>query len=65
MPAMRRRPYQVLVDEDGARTADFPGGSTRPTVLVLDGLRVTDLKHPTSADELIAALEPVPAEETP
>ena len=62
MPAMRRRPYQVLVDEDGAKTADFPGGSTRPTVLVLDGLRVTALKQPTSADELIAALEPALAE---
>jgi len=58
MPAMRRRPYRLLVDEDGAKTADFPGGATWPTVLVLDKLRVTSVSYPTSAEELIAALEP-------
>ncbi len=63
LPAMRRRPYQVLVDETGAKTADFPGGSVRPTVLLLDALRVTGLKQPSSADELIAALEPAPPED--
>lgn len=61
MPAMRRRPYRLLVDEDGVKTADFPGGATTPTVLVLDKLRVTAVRFPTSADELIAAIQP-PAE---
>lgn len=61
MPAMRRRPYQVLVDEDGANTADFPGGVTHPTVLVLDGLRVVEVKQPENADALIAVLEPAAA----
>jgi hypothetical protein len=61
MPAMRRRPYRMLVDTDGVKTADFPGGATYPTVLVLDKLRVTSLSYPTNAEELIAALQP-PAE---
>ena len=58
MPAMRRRPYKLLVDDEGTKTADFPGGATYPTVLVLDKLHVTGLTYPTTAEELIAALEP-------
>ncbi len=58
MPAMRRRPYRMLVDTDGVKTADFPGGATYPTVLVLDKLRVTSVSYPTSAEELIAAIQP-------
>jgi hypothetical protein len=58
MPALRRRPYRVLVDEDGAKTAGFPGGATYPTVMVLDKLKVTSLSYPTDADALIALLEP-------
>jgi len=58
MPAMRRRPYRLLVDTEGAKTADFPGGTTYPTVLVLDKLRVTSVAYPTSAEELIAVLRP-------
>jgi len=61
MPAMRRRPYRMLVDTDGVKTADFPGGATYPTVLVLDKLRVTSLSYPTNDEELIATLQP-PAE---
>lgn len=61
MPAMRRRPYKLLVDDEGVKTADIPGGATYPTVLVLDKLRVTAISHPTTAEELIAAIEPAPA----
>jgi NADPH-dependent ferric siderophore reductase len=61
MPAMRRRPYKLLVDDEGVKTADFPGGATYPTVLVLDKLRVTSVTFPKTAEELIAALEPAPA----
>ncbi len=61
LPAMRRRPYKLLVDDEGVKTADFPGGATYPTVLVLDKLRVTSLTYPTTAEELILAIEPAPA----
>ncbi len=57
MPAMRRRPYRVLVDYDGTKTGEIPGGATYPTVLVLDKLRVTSVSYPTSAEEVIAAIE--------
>jgi hypothetical protein len=58
LPAMRRRPYRLLVDDEGAKTADIPGGATFPTVLVLDQLKVTGIGHPQTAEELIAILEP-------
>jgi hypothetical protein len=57
MPALRRRPYRVLVDEEGVKTADFPGGATYPTVIVLDRLQVRSLSYPTNPDALIATLE--------
>lgn len=56
-PAMKRRPYRLLVDDAGDKTADIPGGATFPTVLVLDKLRVTGIENPTSVEALIAALE--------
>lgn len=56
-PAMKRRPYRLLVDDVGDKTADIPGGATFPTVLVLDKLRVTGIENPTSVEALIAALE--------
>ena len=58
MPAMRRRPYKLLVDDEGTKTAEIPGGATYPTVLILDKLQVTSVTFPTTAEELIAALEP-------
>ena len=61
MPAMRRRPYKLLVDDKGTKTADFPGGATFPTVLVLDKLKVTAISHPTTPEELIAAIQPAAA----
>jgi NADPH-dependent ferric siderophore reductase len=58
MPAMRRRPYKLLVDVDGAKTADIPGGATYPTVIVLEKLRLMSVQYPTTADELIPMIEP-------
>ena len=58
LPGLRRKPYRIYVDDDGARTADFPSVDGRPTVLVLENLRVASVQHPASADELLAILEP-------
>jgi hypothetical protein len=46
------------VDEDGSRTRDVPSEEGRPTVLVLDELRIALVQHPKDADALIALLEP-------
>jgi hypothetical protein len=58
LPGLRRKPYRILVDEDGTRTADFPAVEGRPTVLLLDELRVARVEQPASADALLAILEP-------
>lgn len=58
LPGLRRKPYRILVDEDGSRTRDMPSEEGRPTVLVLDELRVALVQHPKDADALIAVLEP-------
>jgi hypothetical protein len=56
MPGLRKRPYRVLVDSDGSKTANFPGGAGTPTVFVLDRLRVVRIALPTSPEELIDTL---------
>lgn len=58
MPAMRRRPYKLLVDDEGTKTADIPGGATYPTVIVLEKLRLVSVQYPTTAEELIPMIEP-------
>lgn len=58
LPGLRLRPYRILVDEAGARTADVPSVEGRPTVLVLDDLRIALVQHPKDATELISILEP-------
>ena len=40
-PRMRRRPYPMLLDEDGAATARFPSREGHATLLFLDALRIT------------------------
>lgn len=60
LPGLRRRPYRLLVDADGAKTADFPSVDGRPTVIALDNLRVAGVQHPKDADELLSILEPKP-----
>jgi hypothetical protein len=58
MPGLRRKPYRILVDDDGTKTSDFPAVEGRPTVLLLENLRVARIEQPASADALLAILEP-------
>jgi len=58
LPGLRRKSYRILVDEEGTRTREIPSVPGRPTVLSLDGLRVTRIDNPANADALIQALEP-------
>lgn len=58
MPGLRRRPYTLLVDETGERTADFPSHEDVPTVLLLKDLRVESVAYPADADALLKLLQP-------
>jgi hypothetical protein len=58
MPGLRRRPYKLMVDEEGTATTDFPAVEGKPTVLVLKALTVERVEHPADADALLKQIEP-------
>lgn len=57
LPGLRRRAYRIAIDDRGEATRDFPVIEGKPTVLVLDRLRVVRIENPATADELRRALE--------
>lgn len=58
LPGLRRRPYKLMVDEAGTATADFPSTEGKPTVLLLEELRVKSVEYPADADALLKLLQP-------
>ncbi len=68
LPALRKRPYPILLDRDGKATADIPAVSGKVTVLYLREFTIERIEYVDSADALRAALrqlaEPHPQERT-
>ena len=56
LPSLRRRPYPILLDLDGATTGAIPSEDGKVTWLRLEGLEVVGLDFLSSAEELKAAL---------
>jgi len=56
-PRMRKRPYRMLLDEEGKATASLPRREGRPTLLVLEALTVQRIEHPATPEEIRAILE--------
>jgi hypothetical protein len=56
VPRMQKRPYRVLLDRDGSVTRDLPHVAGKPTVVVVEKLRITRIEHPATAEELRKAL---------
>jgi hypothetical protein len=56
LPRLRQRPYPILLDFDGSVTQRIPGGAGQPVLLVLDELRIAEIRTLASAQELVAAL---------
>jgi hypothetical protein len=59
-PRMRKRPYPLLLDEKGEATAAWPSAEGRATLIRLDGLRVTAIRHFEAPAALREALAPPP-----
>jgi hypothetical protein len=53
---MRQRPYPMLLDRDGSTTSRLPAQPGKITLLLLDSLRVAELRYLTTADEVRGAL---------
>jgi len=56
MPAMKKRPYPVAIDESGEATAALPSREGKVTILTLDAGRITAITFAASAAEVRAAL---------
>ena len=57
-PAMRRRPYPMLLDEQGDATANFPSQKGKATLLFVERSKVVRITYIGTADALRGALEP-------
>ena len=57
LPAMRKRPYRMVLDRDGQATAEFPAEEGKVTLLRLDALKIEAVEYVDSAQALRAALE--------
>jgi hypothetical protein len=53
---LRQRPYPMLLDRDGTKTARLPAQPGKVSLIVLDALRVKDVRFLASAGEVRAAL---------
>lgn len=56
LPAMRKRPYRMLLDRDGKATADLPSVAEHVTVLHLDEGKIERVEFAASAEQVGAAL---------
>jgi hypothetical protein len=55
---MRARPSPMLLDRDGSQTARLPVEAGKVSLLVLDALRVKEIRYLGSPEEIRAALAP-------
>ena len=60
LPAMRKRPYRMLLDRDGTATADFPARAGEVTLLRLHDGTIERVDYAASAEAVRAALAPAP-----
>jgi hypothetical protein len=56
LPALRKRPYSMLLDREGKVTADFPFAKGKVTVLHLHALTIERVEYVESAEALRATL---------
>jgi hypothetical protein len=56
LPKLRQRPYPILLDRDGSQTARLPSQSGKVSLLVLDALRVKEIRYLANPEEIRAAL---------
>jgi hypothetical protein len=56
LPAMRRRPYRMLLDRDGAATAVFPGEKGRVTLLYVDRRALVRIDYADTVAQVAEAL---------
>ncbi|MEM9174542.1 MAG: hypothetical protein AAGC67_04860 [Myxococcota bacterium] len=56
VPAMRRRPYDLLLDREGDVTARLPDALEQATLIHLDALRIERIEHATDVATIRTSL---------
>ena len=56
VPAMRRRPYAMLLDRDGSKTQRLPDAPEKATVIFLEQAKITRVLHLETPAEVWGAL---------
>ena len=56
LPAMRKRPYLIMLDSEGSTTANLPRQPNAVTLISLDTLKVTGVEYTTNPDRLSEVL---------
>lgn len=57
VPAMRGRPYSMLLDRDGETTARLPDAEGRATLIFVDRLTIRRIEHVAAAPDVRRELE--------
>lgn len=61
LPSLRKRPYRMVLDRDGAATERFPAQEGRVTLLHLEERSITRIEYAGSVEQVAAALGPAAA----
>jgi hypothetical protein len=56
VPAMRRRPYEMLLDREGSTTSSLPDNPGQATLIHLDALRIERIEHASSVEAIRSSL---------
>lgn len=57
IPSMRKRNYSILLDRDGVSTKRFPEQADAATLIYIETLRIKNIVHLSSSDEIKQALK--------
>ena len=57
LPAMRKRPYPILLDTKGETTANFPRRSETVSLIQLNQLTITSISYSSTVQQLAEALK--------
>ena len=52
IPSMRKRNYSILLDRDGGNTEKFPDQDDAATLIEIESLRITNIVHLSSSEEI-------------
>lgn len=59
IPALQKKAYSILLDEDGSRTINYPDKNAMATLIYVESLSITHIIYADSIDAVIKNLLPI------